>query len=351
MNKITVSEVDPREINWDSLIGSVPEGTVYQTTYWARYLEKYAKIKPLFFIAKGEKNEILASLFLYRTNAFKRLLRLGVLGNLASKVINKFIPVFTWNFGPLIYDKYNYDEIFEYFIGDIIRRLSRKGMILLRQISVPIHGDREYMTKAHNILMNLNFCQKQISTILINLRKKESELWANLNHSARKAIKKTDALKLNISLMTREKADDYYRILMESRKRSRIELPPNYPNSIMWDELGGERKILNVISASKDNNLLGAIGILNFNGIIFETGPAQSDYSFKNKIYVHDMLKWLIIKNGKAMGARLYDLCGIFLNPKNEKERNLNRFKEKWGGDKFVYNRYNKFLWKGTVKG
>ncbi|MBL7197994.1 MAG: hypothetical protein ISS47_07830 [Candidatus Omnitrophica bacterium] len=341
---IEVKEVDPYEIDWDSQVKSIPEGTIFQTTYWARYLGRRAKAKSLFLIAQGEKGDILGSLLLYRTHYFKRLLKFGILGNLIFRVINQLIPAATWNFGPLIYDKSNFDEVFKSLLRNAIKIARKKGIVFLKDVTVPIHSDEAYLIKAHNILRSLYFKQKGFATILIDLQKDEHELWVSLRNSARKVIKKSDTLGLNILSMTKEYLDDYYRLLAESRKRSGVELPPHYPNKEMWEELGGEKKILELFSVNKEGKLLGAIGILNFNGIIFETGPAQSDYAFENKIYASDILKWHIIKNSKSWGARLYDLCGIFFNPKDGKEKSLNQFKEKWGGRVVSFSLYSKLL-------
>lgn len=343
--KITVEQITPHDKEWDSLVKSVPEGTLYQTTHWAGYLEKDFQVKTFFFIAKGEKGDILASLFLYRIPSFRRLLKFGVLGNFIFKLINSLILVMRWDFGPLIYDKTNFKEILEYFLKATMKLIGKKRPVFLRKISVPIHNNKNYTTEGHNILLNLGFRQKAFATVVTNLEKEEGELWNDLEYSAKKAIKKSSALNLNVSLLKKERLNDYYKILRESRERAGVDLPPYYPNSIIWDELEGKKGILKVFSVEKEGKLLGAIGILNFNGIIFEIGPAQSNYAFKNKVYVNDILKWHIIKNGKIEGAKLYDLCGIFYSPKNEKERNLNRFKEKWGGEKVFYKYYSKFLW------
>ena len=346
---IEIKEINPYDVNWNSLVKSVPEGTVYQTTYWAKYLQRYIKAEPVFLIAQDRSGRILGSLLLYRTRFFKKLLKLGPLGDLVSRVINKSMAVITWSFGPLVYDKSNFDEIFRCILINAVKMMSNKGVVFLKDITIPIHGDKDCMKKAHSILSDLSFKQKEFVTIFIDLRKDENELWADLKNSARKALKKFNGSEFNILSLGKEGLDGYRNLLLESRKRSGIELPPIYPSYDMWDELNGDTNILDILSVNKDDRFLGAIGTLNFNNVVFETGPAQSDYSFENKIYVNDILKWHVIKNAKSRGARLYDLCGIFSNPKNEKEKSLNQFKEKWGGEKVCYNLYYKFLWQPPV--
>lgn len=342
---IKVQEINPDKINWDLLVKSVPEGSVYQTTYWAKYSQRVTDTKPIFLIALGEKDNILGSLLIYRTNSFRKFLKFGPLGRVLYKDINRLFPIATWRFGPLIYDKLNFDEIFDSILKYAIQISKKKGFLFLKDITIPIHGDSVYQLKGHTFFSNLNFRYKESATIFINLMKDEDELWHNLKNSARKSMKRNNAFDLNISSITKGELSSYYGLLVSSRRRSKIELPPNFPNNDMWEELGGTKNILEVISVKMQDELLGGIGILNFNDILFEIGPAQSDYSYKNKIYVNDLLKWHVIKKAKAYGARIYDLCGIFLNPKSEKEKKLNQFKEKWGGEKIKHRYYYKFLY------
>lgn len=341
---IEIKEVDPHGVDWDSRVKSIPEGTIYQTTYWARYLERYSGAKPVFLIAQNEEGKILGSLFLYRARYFKRFLRYGILGKMIFKLINRFLPAATWNYGPLIYEKSNFDDVFTHFIKEALRIIKKKGILFLKDATLPIHGDEVYLKKAEKILPDFRFKPRELATIFLDFKKSNDELWNGLKNSARKAIKKSDNLDLAILPMRREDMGAYYKLLSESRKRSGIELPPIYPGEIMWDELGQDRQFLQALSVNKESKLLGAIGMLSFNRIIFETGPAQSDYAFENKIYVNDILKWELIEKGKDMNARLYDLCGIFLYPKNDKEESLNRFKEKWGGRIVRYQSYSKIL-------
>lgn len=343
---IEVKEVDPHGIEWDSQVKSIPEGTIYQTTYWARYLESYPGAKPIFLIAQDEKGNILGSLFLYRTRYFKRLLRYGILGKMIFKLINWLLPAATWNYGPLIYEKSNFDEVFAYFIKEALRIMKKEGIFFLKDATLPIHTDEVYLKRAEKILPDFRFKSRELATIFLDFKKSADGLWNGLKNSARKAIMKNNNLDLTILSMRREDIGAYHELLLESRKRSGIELPPVYPGEIMWDELGQDRQFLQILSVNKGSKLLGAIGILSFNGIIFETGPAQSDYAFENKIYVNDILKWEIIEKGKDMNARLYDLCGIFLYPKKDKEKSLNRFKEKWGGRIVRYKSYSKIFYK-----
>lgn len=342
--QIEIKEINPLEINWDSLVKTIPEGTIFQTTFWAKYLERYAKVRPVYLAAKGKDGSILGTLLMYQAFYFRRFLGIGIIGKLIFSIMNRVIPVATWRFGPLIYDKSNFDEILEKILTESMVIAKQKGFIFLRDISLPIHTDRENILRGHNKFLDLGFSFKETVTIILNLQKSVDELWKGLRNSARKAIKKINNLDIKVVTLRKDDLTAYYNLLKEARKRVGAQIHPTYPTIQMWEELGAKTGILEMFGVMKGDQLLGAISILTYNNIFFEASPAQSNYAFKNGIYVNDILKWHIIQQGNFLGRRLYDLNGIFVNPKNKKENSLNQFKEKWGGDRLLYYLYSKRL-------
>ena len=338
-------EINPEEYSeWDKLVKSVPEGTIYQTTYWAEYIKKKEDTKPILVVAEDEKGCLLGSLLAHEDKCFRKLLRYGLLGGFLFYLVNRKRIIITWRYGPIIYDKSNFETVFDLLLKKIEEIARKRKVIFIKDVSYPIHGDTVYFEKAPGLFLKRGFSQYDRATIFVNLDKDAIDIWQGFKNSARKAIRKTQGEGIDVRKIGKLSLDAYGILLKESRLRLGVELPPVYPDREMLDILGTERDILEIFAAYKNNNLCGAIGILNFNGIVFETGPAQSRYAFSNKVYVSDILKWHFIQRVRDAGCRLYDLCGISPNPRNEKEKNLNQFKEKWGGSYIKYSAFTKSM-------
>jgi len=74
-----------------------------------------------------------------------------------------------------------------------------------------------------------------------------------------------------------------------------------------------------------------------FNKLIIEGGVVRSVEDFKNKLYSQDLIKWKIIEWGVENNMKFYDLAGFNPHPQSKKEEGINRYKEKWGGEKRNY--------------
>lgn len=342
MNAIEI-DLKKSNIDWNSVVKSVSEGTIYQTTYWADYVKGNDGVNPLFFIVQDDDGKILGSLLAHEETIFRRFLKYGVLGNLLFKMANKRKTALTWHYGPLIYDKSRFDEIFSTLLKKVEASARERRMLFLKNISFPIHGDDIYFKRAEKIFHEQNFNDSQNVTIFVPLAKDEDALWKSLKNSARKVLKKTDEGSLEIGPLKKEELEEYYSLLRESRRRVGIEMPPTYPNRYMWEAMNKDGNHLDVFSVRKDGRLLAAIGITCFNGIVFETGPAQANFCLQNRIYANDILKWEVIKR-YSKESRVYDLSGIPREIKSEKERGQAQFKEKWGGYKVAYKYFSKSL-------
>ncbi len=308
-------------LDWNALVASVKEGTIYQTTYWADYIRRNEGGESVFLIARNDRGDIVGSLLAFGTVSFRWLLRYGILGGILYRLFNSKKIAMTWLYGPIVYDKERFEDVFSSLIDGVEKIAKKRGVLFLRAASYPIHGDGVYFQRAPRILSTKGFKERQMATIFLKLEKDEEELWKGLKNSARKAIKKSSSIGVDAGFLGREELKGYHDMLCESRKRVGIELPPTYPNEAMWDCLGGDDDRLKIFCVKDGGRLLAAIGITSFNGIIFETGPAQSNYSYDNKIYGNDILKWEVIKWGWENKSRLYDLSGISPEVKNEKEK------------------------------
>ena len=78
-----------------------------------------------------------------------------------------------------------------------------------------------------------------------------------------------------------------------------------------------------------------------FNGWLYNLGVANTPYSLENKLSSLDYLRCTLISLGIEYNFKYFDLGGISLNPKNEKELGIKHSQTKWGGKIVEYNRYS----------
>ena len=133
---------------------------------------------------------------------------------------------------------------------------------------------------------------KPWGTFLIDLSQDKNALWSGLSHVARRVIKKCEAQHIIVErIKTEEDFKKYYKLLLETRKRLGLGMPPCFPNKLMMGSLQNKGTI-EVFVAKKEGKWLSALGIIGFNGVITEMAVAQSNFSLKNKIYSNDLIKW-----------------------------------------------------------
>jgi len=91
--------------------------------------------------------------------------------------------------------------------------------------------------------------------------------------------------------------------------------------------------------AFKDEIPIGGLMISYFNKYLNEWGIARTKKDTQEKFYSQDLLKWKIIEWGINKNFRYFDLTGVNPNPLDEKELGIFRYKEKWGGKLFKFNK------------
>lgn len=328
---VEVSESADRK-QWNSLVKSVPEGTISQTTCWAEYMEENSGVMPLYLIAKNENNDIVGLLLLLKSS----MTTSGILYKLSKFIL----PTYFWHYGPLIFNKENEKLILTKFLEKINNLAIKDHCYVIGEVYPPIHGALSQEMIKENFIRS-GFQATKGATFLVNLTQDESVLWANVKKTARKNVKRCEKQGVTVEqIESQSELKDYYELLVETRKRMGFALPPSYPNAIMWKHLRNNNNV-EVFMAKQNGRSIAGLGIVLFNGVLTEIGVAQSDYSIENKIYANDIIKWEIIKWGYEMGHKIYDLGGVSVEPRTEKEEGIYQFKAKWGGELVNFYKYS----------
>lgn len=325
---------------WNSMVASASEGNIFQTSHWASFLLEYAKHEPLYLAVKADSGEIKALLLLFKEAFWHRRFIEKFFGSLLISLFKRFLPSFNWQGGPIVFA--NGEEKVDIY-NSTLREVSRlvkdlhglgisRGMLpsydseLIEKGAIPIDG----------------YEMRKWATYLVDLTLDEGALWRNLKPAARKSVKKAERDGIYVERIGNlEELYDYYLFTEECAEQTGRGGFPSFGNlSVMWKHLRPEQGVEIFVAKQNERKLCG-LGIWAFNGIIYEFGSFQSEYSFEHKLYGNDLIKWEIIKWGHEKSYRIYDLAGVSPDPASEKEANVRRFKEKWGGRYVEFGEYS----------
>ena len=331
---------DSKTINkdsWNTQVASLPEGTVFQTSFWADFEEEYMLYRPIYFCVKegGETKAICLGLI----TAYNHY------GYFEKPILHKFLllarnllPSFMFQEGILIFedDEQKRKQIARFLLDEIILFCRRNRVVNIQSLTLPILGRSQILLEDDCPLE-----RRKWATYLVNLQQSEDSAWKNLKHAARKAINKAskDGIRVeHVKDETQLKA--FYDFDREEllKKGSRVY---SYDNSlVMWRHLR-KGNCVELFVAYHEDRMIGSLGIWHYNGNLYEFASVQSEYAYENKLYSGDAIKWEIIKWGIQNGYRWYNLAGVNPEPKTPKEEGIRRFKEKWGGEYREYFEYS----------
>lgn len=311
---------------WDSQILKSDNSTFFQTTFWADYCQENAEEHPIYLAVK-EGNEIEGMILAFIDS---------------SKRLRKRLY---WHYGPIIFNQVKEEEVLNIILKELDTIAKDNGIFSI-EASSPVHG-RANAEKIKQIFEENQYESKKWGTFLVRLNNTEEGLRNNLKKAARKKIKYCEENKIEVYLdNSNDGLQNYLELLKETRKRMGMALPPSYPNDVMKKYL---EKNMAVFLSKKDGKILAGLGLVFFNGIAIEMGVAQSDFDLNERIYSGDLIKWEVIKWANAQGFSVFDLAGVSVQNRSQKEEGIFQFKEKWGGELVEYYNYEKIMQKSKA--
>lgn len=345
MIKIEVKkDVDKEE--WNSLLGSANEATIQQTPSWAEYMKDQLKAEPIYIIAKDEKDSVVGLLLILKMGYACESFTKKKIGFIAIPILKTVLPYYSWIEGPVILDIKRSKEIFEAILDGVDKLAKKEKVYMIKGHTLP-YGDLKVENLDNqfisHILENYDFKFKKWGTFLINLDYGEEEILGNIKKEARKNVKKCSSNGVHVILGTdKVHLDIYHKLIVETRKRLKLGLPPHYPDKIMLKHLK-KHDHAEIFFAQEGSKVIAAMGAIGFNKTFKEIGSGLSNYAIGNKIYAGDLIKWEMIKWGIKRGYRWYDLGGVNPAPKEgSKEEGILKFKQKWGGELVTYYLFEK---------
>ena len=180
---------DGKTINkqrWNKLVAGLPEGTVFQTSFWADFLEEYMLYQPVYFCVKdGDETKAICLGFITAHNYY---------GYFEKPILHRFLPLarnllpsFMCQEGILVFedDEQKKREIARFLLDKIISFCKKNRFVNIQSLTLPILGRSQILLEDDCPLE-----RRKWATYLVNLQQSEDSAWKNLKHAARKAINK-----------------------------------------------------------------------------------------------------------------------------------------------------------------
>lgn len=319
---------------WDSLVASNAAGTFFQTAEYAEALGALRNVEPLYFKAT-EDGAVLGVLLAFRETLWQQVFEEKTHLRPLAPVFKKFFPCVRWVHGPLVFDSSRREEVAARLVGALSDYCKSSGAYSAEGLP-PFHAGDAGLDA---VFSSAGFAAKPSATFLLDLTRGVDALKAGLRKSARKAVEDCEQQGVTVSKAATEgELQDYLDLLESFRRRSGLMRPPFYPHRAFWRKQKG--RAVDVYLARQNGQTVSGMGVVYFNGIIFEVAVARD---LDCSAYAQDAIKWAIINEGAERGFRAYDLGGVSPDPQTQKEKGVYQFKAKWGGELALYNAYQKF--------
>lgn len=348
----------PRKTWNNALRQAGPQGTIFQSTYWADYLEKTLGDKPLWFAAFNKKGDIQGLLLaiescyakhtsLTSSNNFLSSLYSVLFRKVACPVLNKVLPCIFWENGPIILSE---DDS----LGSPLTNSLYQG--LLSSVVAKAYRDNCYAIKfARPSFLDdpvdryslLGFENRKMGTMLIRLDEPEDVLWSRVDNQARRAVRRGNAQGIDVRKASKpEELQEFYDLTVQSSRRSNIKTYPFSFYISLWNHFSPLNKIAIFVARINDRPAATALLFMhNETAHVFTL--ADSDYARTNSIRANDVLIWHCLKWASGQGFRCLDFSGVQIHKieaGDEKARGIFRFKAKWGGKLVEYHDYERVM-------
>ena len=307
---------------WNNRLLESGLGTIFQTVERGILLKSLNR--PTHFLKfLNESGKIIGQLLIDEVPRFENK-------NSKKKLIGK-LPgikktIFNWGYGPIIFDQDYSSEI--YLI--LNNFLHSKKAVVDGWTNPLFPGNPTNLEKFFQII--------KWGTYMIDLEKSKEEILQNIDKkSGRKNIERSKNRGVHVEEITSKSLIEFHNLINSMRENSNQEKTPFEILKRRWDlfkPLG-----FSGFLARKDDGPIGGLLFSHINGHILEAGVARSPLDTSEKLYSQDLIKWKIIEWGIDNKMKFFNLNGFNPSPSSQKERGIQRYKEKWGGDAYYYYR------------
>jgi len=338
---------------WNSVVEDVGiNGTLFQSTYWAEYLRREYRDRPIYIASIDKKGSIqglllaIESCYALQSAVHMPGKRGVVLGKIYTKVLSsiahRIFPFIYWAYGPIILPSVaqsSRETLYKSMIGKVMERSYARRCYAIKFARPPYYDDRP------EVFSSFGFQQKKMGTVLVNLDKPE-QVWLQVHESTRRLIRRTIEKGVYINEVQRlGELWEFYRVQLESSRRTETkEYPFSYYTSL-WNYFYPRGKIVAFVARLRDQPV-GALLLLTHNEMLHAWAMGDSNHARSAKLQLNRVLVWHAINWGHSKQFKHLDLSGVELwaIDADDKKRNIFAFKSQWGTMMPEYHDYTKTL-------
>jgi hypothetical protein len=317
------SRVSPTE--WNEPLRASPQGSVFQTTFWAEYARAYFGAVPHYLTAREDGRVVGQLLALEMPRGGESLV--GRAGPLVA-LVRAFTRALSWREGPMVVDPARRDAVVEAFLPAVVALARRRGVAGIEESWLPIVTPPGDALRA--AFERAGFALRPRATVRVDLRRPLDDIWTSLEGGVtRTPVRKAE--KQGVTFRECVDDTDFERwIGLVDAWRDDQHLPRYVPLKFrgMREHMRG---CATFFLAELEGQPVGGAGLWHFAGRAHLFNPAQSVLGRERRIYSGDFVNWEMIRWCHARGFEYYDLSWIPLDPKSAKEEGIRRFKAKWG--------------------
>lgn len=326
------SLIDPT--NWDTHLAKNPTSSLYQSWYWAKIYEDVFDSKPFFLLAKNTSGKVIGQLLVFIHTKYFWIH--------ANPIIKKLYPKFnlgsiiSWNYGPIIHDKNNANEINRKFLKSLDKLAIENNVIMIKgssSLEFEIMNDVPFLEN--------NFQVQDWGTYVIDLTQEKNIIYNNLDKKTRYDIRKSEKFGLLFEIADKKDTlDEYIELKHKEREQSNqktIRIP--LYNEKYWNYLFYNDR-LKLFVARHNGKIVSGILAIEFFGHLIQHGVLN----LRNDLLAGSFVTWNAIKWSIDNNYKTFDMGGFNPNPASEKEKNIDFFKSKWSGNEIHYHLYTKII-------
>ena len=321
---------------WDQMWRGSGLGGIYQTNQWAQLSVALRRAQTIYIRVEKNGTQV-AQCLLIEEGLFSDWLRRSALSPVLLPIFGRCLQTVYCLNGPIF---------FETPTSDVIEALVKTAEeIAIEALELSFNPQRPLAYQmSESQWKEMGYAQRRHATYVVDL---QQDFEKKCHRSVRKNVRKCRELGVTIKEVKQDQYLEFHQLIDQFRKANGLNSFP-FEHFVAHIEALGCHKLSFV--AELDGKMIAGLGILAFNDLLIEVEAATSPTCREQRIQAHDLLKMDIMHWGRQKGARFFDLAGVAIQPKNEHEEGIKRFKSKFGGQYLEYCSYAKVLSKRTVK-
>ena len=321
-----ISENEITKKEWSEFVYNHTKGNVFQTPEMYEVYKRTKNYEPVFVGVTDNSGDIVGLLLSVIQKEFS-----GPLSIFSSRCV-------TWG-GPLIkkdLDRENKNAVLETILKEQNKIAKKKALYMeFRNLWDTSESKMFFVNYGYDYEDHLN--------VLIDLTKKEDELWKQMKKSRRWGVKRAN--KIGLLFEDRCNVEIFYKLVKDTYIRAKIPLADKRLfKSVV--EIMGPKNMANIFCAKNPNeDILASWFQLTYKNLVYDWYAGSTIDG--NKAHANEYLGWNILLWSKAKGYKTYDFGGA---GRPKEDYGPGKFKMEFGGTVVNYGRYKQIYKRNTMR-